>query len=123
MNNNVKHPTHYNNRDIGFECIDLVQYQPFCTGNVIKYLWRYRSKGNPLEDLQKARWYARRASMMREKAATCVSWCGIILRCLEALATGSEKAAWNGIAEGNWYDTIEALDRMIKAEADDTENS
>lgn len=114
MSNNVEHPTHYTSRDIGFECIDIVQYQPFCTGNTIKYLWRYQSKGNPLEDLRKARWYAHRASMMQEKADTLIGWCDTILRRLEASTTGFEKVAWNGIRQGDWHIVFEALDSMIK---------
>ena len=114
MTDNITHPTHYTSRDIGFECIDIVQHQPFCTGNAIKYLWRYPYKGNPLEDLKKARWYAHRASMMQEKADTCIGWCHIILRRLET--TGPEKDAWNGLTQGDWHKTIEAIDRMIKEE-------
>ena len=108
MSTNINHPPHYTSRDIGFECIDIVQYQPFCTGNAIKYLWRYSYKGKPLEDLKKARWYAHRASMMQEKA------CDIILRRIEASVTGPEEAAWNGITQGDWPKAIEALNQMIK---------
>ena len=50
---------HYNQGDI--ECIDAIRasmsrdgFQDFCKGNVIKYMWRYRLKGSPLSDLQKA---------------------------------------------------------------------
>lgn len=114
MNTDITHPTHYTSRDIGFECIDIVQYQPFCTGNVIKYLWRYPYKGRPLEDLKKARWYAVRASTMREKVDVDIGWCDIILRRLEASVTSLEEAAWNGIAQGDWHKVIEALDQMTK---------
>ena len=30
------------------------QFIGFCKGNVMKYLWRFEHKGNPLADLQKA---------------------------------------------------------------------
>lgn len=116
MTDNINHPSHYISRDIGFECIDIVQYQPFCTGNVIKYLWRYQSKGIPVEDLRKARWYAHRASTMHEKTDIRIGRCDIILRRLENSATGPEEAAWNGIAQGNWHKVIEALDQMIGKE-------
>ena len=39
----------------------------FCVGNAIKYVWRYRLKGRPLEDLQKAEWYLRKAIDNGEK--------------------------------------------------------
>ena len=32
----------------------------FNTGNAIKYLSRHKYKGNPLEDLNKAKWYIER---------------------------------------------------------------
>lgn len=56
----VDHPAHYNSRSV--ECIEVVEHLPFCTGNAIKYLWRAGAKGDRLEDLQKALWYARRAA-------------------------------------------------------------
>lgn len=117
MTSNIDHPKHYTGRDIGYECIDLVQYQSFCTGNAIKYLWRYKGKGKPLEDLKKARWYAHRASVMHEKVDTHIGWCDAILRRLEASSTGYEETAWHGLAQGNWYEAIEALDQMIEKES------
>lgn len=33
----------------------------FCEGNAVKYIARHQSKGAPLEDLRKARWYLERA--------------------------------------------------------------
>ena len=59
-NNNVDHPSHYN--QAGIECIEAIKatlgdnYQDYCKGNVLKYLWRYKYK-NGVEDLKKARWY------------------------------------------------------------------
>lgn len=57
----VDHPDHYNQGSI--ECIEALkacmtpeEYHGFCSGNVIKYVWRYRSK-NGLKDLKKAKWY------------------------------------------------------------------
>jgi len=29
----------------------------FCLGNAIKYIWRAGKKGQPIEDLKKAKWY------------------------------------------------------------------
>jgi hypothetical protein len=59
---NVNHPTHYTQG--GIECIDaitaattdLTGIDAVCTGNAIKYLWRWKAK-NGLEDLKKSRWY------------------------------------------------------------------
>ena len=69
MNDNVNHPAHYTAGNI--ECIEAIKesmthraFMGYCKGNVIKYLWRYENKNNPLEDLKKARWYI--DTMIRE---------------------------------------------------------
>ena len=58
---NVNHPNHYCQG--GIECIKAIEasmtpeeFQGYCKGNVIKYVWRFREK-NGLEDLKKARVY------------------------------------------------------------------
>lgn len=117
MNNGVNHPKHYTSRNIGYECISIVKYQYFCTGNVIKYLWRHKSKGKPLEDLKKARWYARGAAMRHEQAYT-AGTSGIILRKLIQATEGPERAAWRGIETGDWHTVAEALDGMIEKESE-----
>lgn len=52
-------PEYY--KDGPFECIRLSEQFSFSVGNVIKYVWRYKDKGHPREDLEKALWYARNA--------------------------------------------------------------
>lgn len=54
----VNHPQHYTKG--GVECIDAIKasmtaeaFAGYCKGNVLKYLWRYESKGG-VEDLDKA---------------------------------------------------------------------
>jgi len=61
-NSMVASPAHYNR--FGIECIDAIEasmsteeFQGMLKGNVIKYLWRYRYKEKPLQDLEKAKWY------------------------------------------------------------------
>ena len=53
----VNHPSHYNQGKL--EVIDAIEDWDlnFCEGNVVKYVARHRFKGDPLEDLKKARWY------------------------------------------------------------------
>lgn len=58
---NINHPAHYTDDTKPCECIEVAQYHSFCVGNAIKYVWRHRLKGHPLEDLQKAEWYLQRA--------------------------------------------------------------
>lgn len=61
----VDHPAHYNKNPSGVECIDVIEHMPFNIGNAVKYLWRVGSKGDPLEDLQKAAWYVDREISLR----------------------------------------------------------
>lgn len=117
MSNNIDHPTHYTDRNIGYECITLAKYQYFCTGNTIKYLWRHKSKGKPVEDLMKARWYARLAATRHEQTYT-TSTCGLILHKLVQSTDGLERVAWHGIRTSDWHTVIKALDRMIEKESE-----
>lgn len=58
----VNHPAHYTAGSV--ECIDAIEaatvgltgIEAVCTGNAIKYLWRWKAKGG-VEDLRKAKWY------------------------------------------------------------------
>lgn len=62
---NINHPPHYCQG--GIECIEAIKaatvdlngIEAVCTGNIIKYLWRWKLK-NGVEDLKKARWYLNR---------------------------------------------------------------
>lgn len=56
----VNHPPHYTQHPSGVECIDVIEHMPLCVGNAVKYLWRAGQKGDPIEDLQKAKWYIER---------------------------------------------------------------
>lgn len=59
---NVNHPSHYTQG--GIECIDAIKaatvgltgIEAVCTGNAIKYMWRWKFK-NGAEDIRKAMWY------------------------------------------------------------------
>jgi hypothetical protein len=61
MSDAVDHPAHYNTHPAGIECIEIVEWLPFCHGNAVKYLWRADHKGARVEDLKKALWYVERA--------------------------------------------------------------
>jgi hypothetical protein len=74
MSDPVNSPEHY--RQGGIECIDAIEaaltpeeFRGYCKGNALKYIWRERSKGRPVEDLQKSVWYLERviAFLTREK--------------------------------------------------------
>lgn len=121
MTGNINHPAHYTGRSIGRECIDITQYQTFCVGNIIKYLWRYNGKGTPLEDLRKARWYARRAHTMRETVNLDVGHCKTILRKLVETTREYESAAWVGLLKNEWDIVLSALDAMIERMENDAQ--
>lgn len=61
----VNHPSHYCQG--GIECIDCIKaaltgldgIEAFCTGNAIKYLFRWKHK-NGVQDVRKAIWYCER---------------------------------------------------------------
>ncbi len=64
-------PQHYKSHPSGVECIDITRHMDFCLGNAFKYLFRCGSKGSPLEDLKKARWYLEDALKHRRKGLLC----------------------------------------------------
>lgn len=53
----VTDPQHYKAPGLDVECMDVIKALglDFCTGSALKYIWRHQSKGNPLQDLKKAR--------------------------------------------------------------------
>lgn len=68
-------PQHYRKGNV--ECydaieaatIDLAGMDAFCTGQVVKYMWRWKKKHprNPVEDLKKAEWYLKKLIEKYEK--------------------------------------------------------
>lgn len=73
MSDMVNNPTHYTSGKI--ECIDAIEsatgqltgIDAYCTAAAIKYLWRWKLKSNPVEDLKKAVWYINRIIKSLEK--------------------------------------------------------
>ena len=58
MSDPVDHPAHYGG-DNPMEVIKVIEHYGlgFHLGNVVKYVLRAGSKGDPVTDLRKARWY------------------------------------------------------------------
>lgn len=62
----VNRPAHYQSRK-GIETIDAIEaacedlsgFEGYCTGNALKYLFRWQKKGGK-KDLEKSRWYINR---------------------------------------------------------------
>lgn len=74
-NEMVNHPRHYTTGNV--ECLDAIEsalgdgYKYYLQGAIIKYLWRYEHKGNPSQDLAKAKFYLNRLQfIMGEDDAT-----------------------------------------------------
>ena len=67
MSDPVQHPAHYNSHPSGIECIDITEHFNFNLGNAIKYIFRCDHKGNPEQDLQKAKIYIEREIERRKK--------------------------------------------------------
>ena len=67
----VNSPPHYKQGDI--ECIEAIkaatgaEYQGYLQGNIMKYIWRYRAKGQRLNDLKKAQWYLKELIVDEQK--------------------------------------------------------
>lgn len=65
MENAAVNPEYYRHGKV--ECIDAIEAavsglsgeEAFLTGQVIKYMWRWKEKGG-VQDLEKAAWYLRR---------------------------------------------------------------
>lgn len=64
----VNHPPHYTGHPSKIECIQITEHMNFCLGNAVKYIWRCGEKGDPVQDLKKARWYIDREIERLEKA-------------------------------------------------------
>ena len=63
--NNVDRPSHYlhgkkETIDVICDCMTNDEFHGYLKGNILKYVSRYKFKGEPLEDLQKAQWYLNR---------------------------------------------------------------
>jgi len=61
----VEFPAHYNRGDI--EAIDAIEasmdrleFEGYLKGAAMKYLWRFRYKGEAVQDLKKGKWYLER---------------------------------------------------------------
>lgn len=68
----VNHPPHYTDHPSGIECIQITEHMNFCLGNVIKYVWRAGRKGDPVQDLEKARFYLdREIARLKASAQSC----------------------------------------------------
>lgn len=66
----VHYPPHYTAHPSGVETIDITEHFNFNRGNAIKYIWRAGSKGDEIQDLEKAAFYINREIERVKKART-----------------------------------------------------
>ena len=71
MKDNVNNPSHYKQGKV--ECIDGIEsalgdnFIGYLQGNALKYIWRHKYKGKPIEDIDKAIWYLNKLRSQYEK--------------------------------------------------------
>ena len=88
MEEQVNHPSHYNQ---GIEAIEIIENWElnFSLGNAIKYILRSPYKGKQIEDLEKARWYIDREinrlknEMVKKNIEECVRKTSFSMKNLE----------------------------------------
>lgn len=52
----INHPPHYTQHPSGVEVIEIARALPFALGSAVKYVMRRNLKGDPTENLAKAKW-------------------------------------------------------------------
>ena len=110
----VNNPPHYKDAS-GIECIEVTKHMQFCGGNCFKYLYRAGQKGDAVEDLKKAAWYAERAWIMSE-VLNKEAMDGV--RLVAKHRTGNIAQAMNFLAEDFWG----MVEMRIKSEITRLEN-
>lgn len=116
----INNPPHYKDES-GIECIEVTRYMQFCGGNCFKYLYRAGQKGDVIEDLEKARWYAERAWICdREVYDTTGEWLQNILAVAKQ-RQGNIRSAICSMVQHDWQDVeyyINAEIDRLKSEVD-----
>lgn len=121
----VNHPPHYKDAS-GIECIEVTQHMRFCEGNSFKYVYRAGSKGNIIEDLKKAAWYAERSWNRSRSGNDRIHW--LVQRTGEAIADSRDKQGKTFVAEvmrnivnNRWWQAYDML--MTEVERLESENA
>lgn len=117
-----------------FPCYLLAEQYSFIWGNVIKYVWRHKSKGG-LADLRKAVWYVQRAKDSERSVRPCTRFeygddpvrnvfDARTLAQLKALScAGAEQNFWLAVAlEENANNIEQIINEIIDGETETTED-
>lgn len=116
----INSPSHYKSDPSGIECIEITQEMPFCLGNCYKYIHRAPFKGSMLQDLQKARYYAKRAGQLGQTITPAQK---SLIQTVASFQTNDRKPLFEAFAgcdqENGLSDVISLLDNQIaKFESD-----
>ena len=65
VDDDINNPKHYTQGKV--EVIDFIEDMPCCEAHIIKYVARYKFKGQPLKDLKKAEFYLKRLIKREEE--------------------------------------------------------
>ena len=108
----VNNPSHYQDAS-GIECIEVTKFFGFCDGNCFKYLYRAGKKGDAIEDLEKAKWYAKQA---KDRGIGAITDKAVIRKiCKIAICRGNPIGlALLYISEGEWDRVISHIDMIIE---------
>lgn len=64
-------PKHYKSHPSGVEAVTISEHFMGNVSKAIDYIWRHEHKGNPIEDLEKARWFLdREIARLKARATT-----------------------------------------------------
>lgn len=108
----VNNPPHYQDAS-GIECIEITKHLGFLDGNSFKYLYRAGKKGDKIEDLEKAKWYAKQAKDMGVDAITDPD----IIRKICKIAVCRKNyitLAMHSMMNGYWDLVINYIDRELE---------
>lgn len=114
----VNHPPHYKD-DSGVECIEVTQHMYFCEGSCFEYVYRAGVKGDLLQDLKMAAWYAERSWKRNRCRNDRVHW--LVQRKGEVVANSRGKEGKIVIAEiminivnSRWWQAYDLLMNEIE---------
>ena len=112
MTDMVNNPPHYQDAS-GIECIEVTKNLGFLDGNSFKYLYRAGKKGDKIEDLEKAKWYAKQAKDMGIGAITDQDIIGKIWK-IAFHRKNYIMLAMHSIVDGSWEAVINYINKELE---------
>jgi len=108
----VNNPSHYT--DGPFECDLLTKQLDFNAGCMVKYLYRYKSKGDPIMDLSKAYWYSQHLDVKwTSKLIENNSDISMKLYILKNQNWADAKDVWDDLLFGDYYSLSPDINKLL----------